>query len=448
MSIRITMGMISKQYNKSLNQSLSDLNYYSTRTTSLRKYDKASEDPVSAVKAYKARRALSENENYQSTLEDAQSMMTTAESSVMQVNSIAQQANSTSVIQAITDTVSADDREVIAKQIRSLQDSLVSIMNTKYSDNYIFGGSATAEAPFSVDADGNLLYRNVDVNTGEYAGFDGTAATLNISGAKINFGQANGDAFDDYMIKIVDGTDPYVLDTDAKTLTVSLDLSGGATNQDLQDELRSAFTAAAITGTDASLITVGDLTASITVQGTGVVSGGEDPIAAGTIIDLDSLAKEQVFIDIGLGMSVDSSGNVDEQSVFDISLPGISFLGYGTNSDGVPKNMYSLLGDIADKLESDSYSFDEVQPYLDQFDVQYQNLLVGVTQFGTKSNYLDSTKTRLSDMNSNLTERIDSIEYVDSAEAILDYQMQKYTYQAALQMGTQILQPTFLDFMN
>ena len=51
-------------------------------------------------------------------------------------------------------------------------------------------------------------------------------------------------------------------------------------------------------------------------------------------------------------------------------------------------------------------------------------------------------------MNGNLTERINSIEYVDSAEAILDYQMQKYTYQAALQMGTQILQPTFLDFMN
>ena len=80
--------------------------------------------------------------------------------------------------------------------------------------------------------------------------------------------------------------------------------------------------------------------------------------------------------------------------------------------------------------------------------METRGLTGGWIQFGTKSNYLDSTKTRLSDMNSNLTERIDSIEYVDSAEAILDYQMQKYTYQAALQMGTQILQPTFLDFIN
>jgi len=440
--------MISKQYNTSLNKSLSDLNYYSNRTTSLRKYDKASQDPVSAIKAYKARRELLENEDYQSTLKNAQSLMTTAESSVMQINSIAQEANSTDVIQAITDTMSSDDRTIVADKIRSLQQSMVSIMNTQYSDNYIFGGSSTSEPPFSIDSSGNMLYRGVNVNTGEYQGFDGTAATLNIGGAKINFGQANGDAFDDYMIKVVDGTDPYELDTDAKTLTVSLDLSGGATNQDLQDTLRSAFTAAGISGADPSLITVANPTDALTLTGTGVVSGGEDPIAAGTIIDLDALAKEQVFIDIGFGMNFDSSGNLDKQSAFDISLPGISFLGYGTNSDGIPNNMYSLLGDIADKLESSSYSFDDLQPYLNQFSTQYQNLLVGVTQFGTKSNYLDYTQTRLETGNTNLTDRIDNIEYVDSAQAIMDYKMQQYTYQAALQMGTQILQPTFLDFMN
>jgi flagellar hook-associated protein 3 FlgL len=51
-------------------------------------------------------------------------------------------------------------------------------------------------------------------------------------------------------------------------------------------------------------------------------------------------------------------------------------------------------------------------------------------------------------MNTNIVERIDNIEYVDSAEAIMDYKMQQYVYRAALQMGVQILQPTLLDFID
>lgn len=448
MSIRITMAMISKQYNNTLNRSLNNLNQSGDRVTTGRKYNKASQDPVSAVKAYKARRELTENENYTSNLNDVQGLMTTAESAIMQINSIAQQANSTDIIQSITDTMSNEDRSIVAKQINKLQESIVTIMNTRFSDRYIFGGSLSEEAPFSLDNNGNLLYRNINVNTGEHIGFAGTAAALNVSGTKIDFGQANGNAFNDYMINIIDGSDPYQLDTSAKTLTISLDISGGATNNDLQDIIRNAFTAAGIAGTDPSMITVDNLTSAVTMPGKGVVSGGENPIPAGTMADLDALAKEKVFIDMGLGLRTDSSGTIDEQSVFDISLPGISFLGYGTTNNGIPKNIYSLLGEISNQLKSSSYSFEKIQPYIEAFDKQYNNLLVGLTEFGTKSNFLDNIQQNLENNNLNITKRIDSIEYVDSADAIMDYKMQEYVYRAALQMGSQLLQPTLLDFMN
>ncbi len=445
--MRITMGMIAKQYNKKLNKSLSDLNYLSNRSVSLRKFVNASEDPVSAVKAFKARRELASNANYQTNITDAKSLMQTAEGAMMQINSIAQQANSSDIIQAITDTMSTEDRSIVATKLKKLQEAVVTIMNTQFSDKYIFGGSSTKSAPFSLDADGNLLYRNVNVSTGEHAGFEGTAATLNISGAQIDFGKANGSAFNDYMIKVTDGTGAYALDTDAKTLTIELDFAT-ATKQDLQDSLRTAFTAAGLPGTDSNLITVQDLASPITSIGTGIVSGGEDPIAAGTAVDLNALAKEQVFVDLGLGLKFDSAGKLVEQSAFDISLPGISFLGFGETSDGTPKNIHALLGDIAKKLEDPSYTFDGIKADLDMFGERYQNLLKGITEFGTKSNFLSYTQTRLEEAELNINERVSEIEYVDIETAIMDYKMQQYAYQAALKMGVQVIQPSFLDFMR
>jgi len=37
---------------------------------------------------------------------------------------------------------------------------------------------------------------------------------------------------------------------------------------------------------------------------------------------------------------------------------------------------------------------------------------------------------------------------VDPAEAIVDFKMQEYSYNAALSMGNKILQNSFIDFMK
>jgi hypothetical protein len=97
---------------------------------------------------------------------------------------------------------------------------------------------------------------------------------------------------------------------------------------------------------------------------------------------------------LGLGLQVNANGAINEQSAFDISLPGISFLGYGTTAEGVPKNIYSILKEITGQLESAAYSYEEIQPYIKAFDEQYQNLLVGITTFGTKSTFSTTSKPR------------------------------------------------------
>jgi len=136
-----------------------------------------------------------------------------------------------------------------------------------------------------------------------------------------------------------------------------------------------------------------------------------------------------------------------------MSMAGLKFIGYGINgtaSDGteIPKNLYSLIGKINGELRDQNFSFDSIKPYIESFEKQKKNVLVSITDIGSKTNYLDFLKTRNEDNQFNLNEKILDVEYVNPAEAIMDFKMQEYSYNSALSMGNKILQNSFIDFMK
>lgn len=166
---------------------------------------------------------------------------------------------------------------------------------------------------------------------------------------------------------------------------------------------------------------------------------------------LKELSSEKMFIDIGLSLEVDSTGKVNENSVFDLSIPGINFIGFGkTTIDGkkVSNNMFDLIGEIRTELERTDFTIDNISPYLKNFETQKSETLKQITDLGSKTNYIDFIKTRTDDNNLNLNKKINSVEFVNPSEAIMNWKMQEYAYTAALQMGTKLLQPSFMDFMR
>ncbi|WMJ24258.1 flagellar hook-associated protein FlgL [Paludicola sp. MB14-C6] len=435
--MRVTTGMITAQYSRNLNRSLSKLNYLNNRATTLRKFNRASEDPVAAAKAYSLRRSFTDNDDYVKNLEDTENMMLTAESSMMGLNSIAQEVSSGDMLQAVNGTMSKEDREIIATKLIKMQDAMLSTMNTKYGDRYLFGGSTMTKPPFTVAADGSLLYKGVDVTTGLHQGTPGVGGSASVGGALIDFGAANESKFNDYSISIVNGTTPNAIDTAAKTITINV--STVPTKQDLQTVLQGL--------TGSTDVTVkGDLTQTVGI-GTAQVSGGENKITAGTSVDLKELMNEKMYVDIGLGLDYNANG-LNEQSVFDSSLPGINFLGCGVDKNGKPQNMYVLLGQIATELEKPTLDTGATDSLIKGFNNQKQVLLTQITQFGSKTNFLKYADTRLDDTSLNLNKKILDNEFVEPAEAIMDFKMQEFAYMSALQMGTKIIQPTFLDFMR
>ncbi|MDF1494230.1 flagellar hook-associated protein FlgL [Caproiciproducens sp. CPB-2] len=440
--MRITMGMVMKQYNKNLNNSLNALNEASLRETTLRKFNKASEDPFSASKAFALRREYLKNQSYQNELSDAADKLTTADSTLQSISKVLSEAGSGECIQAISDTTSDTGRSAIAKTLRGYQQTILTQLNTQFGEGYLFGGANTNDPPFSVGASGNLLYRGIDVNTGKIE----AGPTLSYNGAQITLGDSQ---FKDYTFQVNTGASSSVsVDTSLKTLTVTL--PAGAKNSDVLAALKDSPDLSSFDLSKAAIS--GDLNRPVDTSQTATAT---DTIGSE---GLKKLASEQTFVNIGLGLSTESgSTTINSQSVYNSALPGISFIGYGTSDgtgSGVSNNLYTLLGQIADKLDGGenatgfTYSYDEIKPLLDNFSDQADVLTDKISEVGSKSNFLSTTLTNLTSIGDKVLEKIDNTEYVNFEDAVMDQSYQQYAYTAALKVGAQILQPTFLDFMD
>lgn len=335
--MRITTSMMSSKYIRNLNKSANELNYLNEQVATGRKFFKGSEDPVSAIKAYKLRRDYRHSETYDTNIKDVNSFLSAAETNMTEIGNNLTTVYS-SYLRGITGTMGKEEREAIAKELENLQASMLTSLNGEFEDRYVFGGTSKDTLPFTIDkATGELLFKGVNVNSGD--------------------------------------------------LTI-----------------------------------------------------------------LDSLANEKSYIDLGLGMTFDGT-NLNEDTVFNISISGIKFMGYGTdgqdiNGEDIPNNLYNLVGKIKDILRDDNYSLEKIKPYLEKFEEQKNQVLVAVTDLGAKTNYLDFLQLRNEDNQFNLNKKMLEVEQVDPAEALVNFKMQEYSYNAALAMGNKILQNSFIDFMK
>jgi len=103
---------------------------------------------------------------YLQSISAVQGHLSTASSTLSSITSALQQAISLGV-EGASGTVSASDQAAIVAQLQEIQSQLVSLANTTYQGNYVFGGSITNTAPYVMDASspsGVDYVGNSDVN--------------------------------------------------------------------------------------------------------------------------------------------------------------------------------------------------------------------------------------------------------------------------------------------
>ncbi|HOA42158.1 MAG TPA: flagellar hook-associated protein FlgL [Bacillota bacterium] len=167
---------------------------------------------------------------------------------------------------------------------------------------------------------------------------------------------------------------------------------------------------------------------------------------------LKELASDTLYIDIGLSVKFDpATGEIDEGTVFGYSIAGINVVGSGTTTvegEEVSNNIYNLLGALAAEFESENYSHAKADALFGHLKDASQGIMRTITEIGAKTSYLDFMAERLEDQDFNLQERQVDVEGIDPAEAIINFEAQKFAYNAALQMGARIIQPSIFDFMR
>jgi len=310
--MRISDNTIIRNYMNTLSSGAEQRSQESLKVSTGRAYQTVSEDPVAAMKAMKIRRSLARIDDYQSNITDLKAVTDERESAFSELSDILTEVGAL-VGQGKTGTYSESDRASIASALRGYQETTFDIGNSSYCGKYIFGGTDEYEIPFSLDADGNLLYQGTNVDSGTFA-------------------------------------------------------------------------------------------------------------------------PERFDMDISAGTTVNTA------------FSGVSLLGSGVDSNGLPNNVYNLIGEIASALENNNLS--GMDTYSKKLTTVQEDVTVQHAEIGAQGKFIEFFSDRLTATETNLTERQTGLEGVDNAEAIMNYNLVSSAYDATLAMGAKIIPQTLLNYIR
>jgi flagellar hook-associated protein 3 FlgL len=421
-----------KTYRRNLTSSSNQLSKARDTVLTQRNFQTFGEDPASATQAFKLRRSW-QHTNSQYTV--GTSTVSKFESAWDLLAAVDEQVDTTASTSALSAALrgasdpTASGRNALGSELQQLAESIVQSMNGRYGDDFLFSGADGQTVPFTWEGD-ELFYRGVNVS----ASPNETAATINVSGDGVTdittLLAAAGANFEAYK---ADGTQYTGTDVPATGETVTL----------------KATTTGEVTDFDT-------VKANVAATGNVTVSSATNGSDASEYQKLVALANETNFVDIGIGLKEDESGDLIESSAFNDALQGINFLGYGVDEDGDPKNLAVIIKQLGELLSNcsdngtwqnseDADTFNRLMGKLEDASSELKSQYV---QLDAKASFLKTNNEQLK-MNCNtLNEQFLDIEQCDLADAITSFSWAQYCYNAALKVGNQILSQSLIDYMD
>jgi flagellar hook-associated protein 3 FlgL len=145
-----------------LQKNLGDLNNLNEQLSSGKLFQMPSDAPIKVADSMNYKAQLNRNNQFQRNLDQAENWLNTTESALKSGTKVIQRARELTIY-AANDSMTSDDRKMVAKEMKQLRDELIDISNAKLGDSYIFSGQKTGEKPFEV----------VDNGIGDYVQYQG-----------------------------------------------------------------------------------------------------------------------------------------------------------------------------------------------------------------------------------------------------------------------------------
>lgn len=171
---------------------------------------------------------------------------------------------------------------------------------------------------------------------------------------------------------------------------------------------------------------------------------------------LQQMMKETTYVDLGMGLQEDASGNIISTSAFNSALSGLSITGFGVDEEGLPNNVVSIVKELSDILgrcdDNGNWASTEDQERAvalqKKLDTSLGDITSQHTELSTKVSFLNTNEERLKSTADTLNTQIVGVENVDMADAITAMSYAQYCYNAALRVGTNILSQSLIDYMR
>lgn len=168
--------------------------------------------------------------------------------------------------------------------------------------------------------------------------------------------------------------------------------------------------------------------------------------------------SDSIYIDIGIGMTV-NNGKVDPRTAFNMSVSGLSCLGYGTtnidyrdaNSGAlhtveVPNNAYEILDEMSKCL--DEKDFDKLSALNDHLKTAMDRLVTEISNIGVRTNYLDNHTTKLESESDILAGIQTNLEYIKDTDELMNQKNLEFSWLLTLQFGSKVIPQSLMDYIN
>ena len=197
MPTRITNSMISRSLLSDLNDVAERLSRTQQKLSSGKEITRPSDDPFAVSRAIALRGSLEATRQYQRNVGEATAFEDVTEQALSRMTDTVQRAREL-LVQGANDSNGPDARDAIASEIEALIDSLKQEANARYGGAYVFSGTQTDTAPYSLG--GSDAYAGNSAAVAREIG-PGVALTVNVPGIDV-LGQGQP-AADDKLLHVL-----------------------------------------------------------------------------------------------------------------------------------------------------------------------------------------------------------------------------------------------------
>jgi flagellar hook-associated protein 3 len=406
--MRVTLKSVTGHMQDILAGRYSDLAKVQEQMSTGKRILRPSDDPVGTANDLKLRTTTSLMEQHAKNISDGLGFMSVSDTAMVSMNSIFQRMRELA-IQASNDTISPNERIYVQKEVDQLFRQIISLVNTNYKGDYVFGGTQNKIAPFPVES--SLAGSPADYQKLRMSYFDGSATGVGVAVQIRN-------AFDNSaMTNILPG---------------SFKLSNGATTYVEGSDYTIDYTNGAITPLVAAL--AADLSDGGAFTGPNYQQGAFS-------LTFDRVGRGKDVFGTLVANSGDILREIEPGITMPINIPGDEVI---TNSMTGTNMITSMIRFSQNLIQNNRQG---VSNAIDDIDNVLQAVLTSQTKNGARINRFETTQERNETQVSETYRLRSDLEDADLAETATQFSLMETVYNAALKSAALAIKPSLVDYL-